>query len=297
MTISNGDLIVNGIGIFTRPSTAVKNFATDSVEYAAFADDQVMIRIPIIDQVAIQACEAMNVYALFRSGSTTQNPLIDGSEYLEKVGEIKNGTIDNKTYHEYQQKLFTKDIDADYMIVLPNDSLPLEEVRNLRNKKKMEFESKMQSEAFKGMIKSSFRADLHYGSTIIDTKFKKLNRESKEIADKEEYSKYISSLDKITGSVIDERIDKVKIPVSLYTSKNADPEIADIINEKLGKSTIQTRDIWMDSWSKVMNFFSMVFPEDHKTECQKALDEVNSGLYGIELSGLSTSVLQKLRAA
>jgi hypothetical protein len=294
MTISSAQIIGSGIRKSTDPATAVRKFARGSVEYAAFANDQVLIRIPILDQVAIKASEEIGVYATFRSGSTATN-LVDKERYASMVRGIKSGTIDNKAYHDYQQELMINHTDADYMVIIPSQGVPEGEHRNLRNDFKKKFEDRMQSEAFVNLNKCLFRVDLHYGSTIVDSKFKILDNESKGKPFGEEYDGYIKSLDKITGSVIDERENKGKRPLPLYYK---DAEITSIIEGKLAKGSLQSRDEWMKAWEAAMDFSKEAFQEDHTEECMKAVEEMDRKLYyGVRFDDMSTSFKQKMGLA
>jgi hypothetical protein len=296
MTINNGKTL-GDIGFFTRPSSAVKNFATGSLEYALFAQDQLALRIPLIDQSAVYISRRINDRALFRCGSWTQQPITSIEEYGSVVDGIKDKKVDNKTYLEAQQSMLTKHLDADYLKIIGDVFLPEDEERSYRANKKMEFESNMPKEVFQNLILSGFHPDLHKDSNLFESQFKKLNKEAQEkIGNSEEYAAYIGSLDKMVGSILDERETKTKTPVLLYKSQNINPEVGQIIDTKISKGTIQTRNSWDNNiWKEAMNSFEEIFEEEHTAEKGKIKEEIKNGCYGnINISELSTIVLQKL---
>jgi hypothetical protein len=296
MTINNGKTL-GDIGFFTRPSSAVKNFATGSLEYALFAQDQLALRIPLIDQSAVYISRRINDRALFRCGSWTQQPITSIEEYGSVVDGIKDKKVDNKTYLEAQQSMLTKHLDADYLKIIGDVFLPEDEERSYRANKKMEFESNMPKEVFQNLILSGFHPDLHKDSNLFESQFKKLNKEAQEkIGNSEEYAAYIGSLDKMVGSILDERETKTKTPVLLYKSQNINPEVGQIIDTKISKGTIQTRNSWDNNiWKEAMNSFEEIFEEEHTAEKGKIKEEIKNGRYGnINISELSTIVLQKL---
>jgi hypothetical protein len=296
MTINNGKTL-GDIGFFTRPSSAVKNFATGSLEYALFAQDQLALRIPLIDQSAVYISRRINDRALFRCGSWTQQPITSIEEYGSVVDGIKDKKVDNKTYLEAQQSMLTKHLDADYLKIIGDVFLPEDEERSYRANKKMEFESNMPKEVFQNLILSGFHPDLHKDSNLFESQFKKLNKEAQEkIGNSEEYAAYIGSLDKMVGSILDERETKTKTPVLLYKSQNINPEVGQIIDTKISKGTIQTRNSWDNNiWKEAMDSFEEIFEEEHTTEKGKIKEEIKNGCYGnINISELSTIVLQKL---
>jgi hypothetical protein len=296
MTINNGKTL-GDIGFFTRPSSAVKNFATGSLEYALFAQDQLALRIPLIDQSAVYISRRINDRALFRCGSWTQQPITSIEEYGSVVDGIKDKKVDNKTYLEAQQSMLTKHLDADYLKIIGDVFLPEDEERSYRANKKMEFESNMPKEVFQNLILSGFHPDLHKDSNLFESQFKKLNKEAQEkIGNSEEYAAYIGSLDKMVGSILDERETKTKTPVLLYKSQNINPEVGQIIDTKISKGTIQTRNSWDNNiWKEAMDSFEEIFEEEHTAEKGKIKEEIKNGCYGnINISELSTIVLQKL---
>lgn len=296
MTINNGKTL-GDIGFFTRPGNAVKNFATGSLEYALFAQDQLALRIPLIDQSATDVSRRIDDRALFRCGSWTQQPITSIEEYKSVVDGIKDKKVYNKTYLESQQRMLTKHLDADYLKIIGDVFLPEDEERSYRANKKMEFESKLPREVFQNLILSGFHPDLHNDSNLFEKQFKKLNREAQEkIGNSEEYASYIGSLDKMVGSVLDERKTKTKTPVLLYKSPSVDPEVGQIIDTKISEGAIQTRKNWDNNiWKGAMDSFEEIFEEEHNAEKGKIREEIKNGCYGnINISELSTIVLQKL---
>jgi len=296
MTINNGKTL-GDIGFFTRPSSAVKNFATGSLEYALFAQDQIALRIPLIDQSAVDISRRINDRALFRCGSWTQQPITSIEEYGSVVDGIKDKKVDNKTYLEAQQSMLTKHLDADYLKIIGDVFLPEDEERSYRANKKMEFESNMPKEVFQNLILSGFHPDLHKDSNLFESQFKKLNKEAQEkIGNSEEYAAYIGSLDKMVSSVLDERETKTKTPVLLYKSQNINPEVGQIIDTKISKGAIQTRNSWDNNiWKEAMDSFEEIFEKEHTAEKGKIKEEIKNGCYGnMNVSELSTIVLQKL---
>lgn len=296
MTINNGKTL-GDVGFFTRPSSAVKNFATGSLEYALFAQDQLALRIPLIDQSAVDISRRINDRALFRCGSWTQQPITSIKEYGSVVDGIKDKKVDNKTYLEAQQSMLTKHLDADYLKIIGDVFLPEDEERSYRANKKMEFESNMPKEVFQNLILSGFHPDLHKDSNLFESQFKKLNKEAQEkIGNSEEYAAYIGSLDKMVSSVLDERETKTKTPVLLYKSQNINPEVGQIIDTKISKGAIQTRNNWDNNiWKEAMDSFEEIFEEEHTAEKEKIREEIKNGCYGnMNASELSTIVLQKL---
>jgi hypothetical protein len=296
MTINNGKTL-GDIGFFTRPSNAVRNFATGTLEYALFAQDQLALRIPLIDQSAIDISRRVDDRALFRCGSWTQQPITSIGEYESVVDGIKDKKVYNKTYLETQQRMLTKHLDVDYLKIIGDVSLPEDEERSYRASKKIEFESNLPKEVFQNLVLSGFHPDLHNDSNIFEKQFKEMNKEAQEkIGNSEEYAAYIGSLDKMVSSVLDERETKTKNPVLLYKSQNINPEVGQIIDTKISKGAIQTRNNWDNNiWKEAMDSFEEIFEEEHTAEKGKIKEEIKNGCYGnMNVSELSTIVLQKL---
>jgi len=296
-TTINNDKSIGDIGFFTRPSSAVKNFATGSLEYGLFAQDQLTLRIPLIDQSAVDISRRINDSALFRCGSWTQQPITSIEEYRAVVNGIKEKKVDNKTYLEAQQRMLTKHLDVDYLKIMGDVPLTEDEERIYGANKKKEFEESIPKEVFQNLILSGFHPDLHIDSNLFEKQLKKMNREAQEkVGNSEDYASYISSLDKMVGSVIDERERKAKIPVLLYKSPSIDAEVGQIINTKISKGVLQTRNNWdNNTWKEAMDSFEGIFEEEHDAEKEKIREEVKKGCYGnINISELSTIVLQKL---
>jgi len=161
----------------------------------------------------------------------------------------------------------------------------------------MEFEGNLPKEVFQKLILSGFHPDLHIDSNIFEKQFKEMNKEAQEkIGNSEEYSAYIGSLDKMVGSVLDERKEKTKTPVLLYKSPDIEPEVGQVIETKVSKGVVQTRNKWdNNTWKEAMDSFEKIFEEEHDAEKEKIRAEVKNGYYGnINTSDLSTIVLQKL---
>jgi hypothetical protein len=300
MTTVNEKPIGENTSIFTKPRTAVRNFAAGTVEYVMFGLDQIVSRLPLIDYSAVNVAKKIpEINLLIKSGSFSRISLKeDIDEYEAVTSGILEKKVDMGTYLEYQKKLLNIYHDVDYFSLLMNKPLTEEEERNYRNNKITEFLSQIPKETLQALNIKTFYPDVHHDSMIFERQFKLMNKsaEEKRSRSEEEYSAYIESIDKITRPVIDERTTKTEVPVVLYTSETIDNEVSEIVCNKIKMGALRTREDWDNTTLlEAMNSFEELFPEQHKEEIGKIKEEVYKGFYGaISISEMSTIVLQKL---
>jgi len=278
-----------------RPSVAVRNFATDTVEYSMLGLDQIVSRLPLMNNVAISAAKGIpEITSLIMSGSFSRTSLKgDIDEYESVTTGIREKKVDMITYSKYIDKLSKIGHDVDYALILKSRELPATEEENYRDSKRTEFLSQLPTEPFSGLNKK-FYPDAHWSSTVLERQFEAMVKEAieeKRIRSEDDYAKYIEEREKILGPILDDRPTKNKVPVVLYMSKPIES-----IEDKIRRGTLRTKENWdSTTWVETMNSFERLFPEQHKEEITKIQEEAKKGCYGtVSILETSTIVLQKL---
>lgn len=293
MMANNEKPIGEDTGSF-RPSVAVRKFAAGTVEYSMLGLDQIVSRLPLMNNAAINAAKRINeVNSLIMSGSFSRTSIKgDIDEYETITAGIREKKVDMGTYLKYRDKLSNIGHDVDYALLLMNKDLTEKEEIDYRGNKRKEFLSQLPTEPFLGLNKT-FYADVHDDAVILERQFEAIVRDAKEKRNKseDEYIEYIETRDKIVKSILDDRQTKTEVPVVLYM-----PKPIESIEDMIRRETLRTKENWDNTtWIEAENFLEKINPEQHDEEKARIQEEVKKGYYGIvSTSEMSTIVLQKL---
>jgi hypothetical protein len=278
-----------------RPSIAVRKFAADTVEYSMFGLDQIVSRLPLMNNAAISAAKRITeINSLVMSGSFSRTSLKENIDEYESVTRgIKEKKVDMITYSKYIDKLYKIGHDVDYALILKSRELPATEEESYRDSKRTEFLSQLPVEPFSGLNKK-FYPDAHWSSTILERQFEAMVKEAIEERGRrseDDYAKYIEERERILGPILDDRPTKDKVPVVLYM-----PKPIESIEEKIRRGTLRTKENWdSTTWAEAMDSFERLFPEQHKEEIAKIQEEIKKDFYGtVSILETGSSVLQRL---
>jgi len=297
MADNNEKPIGTGTG-FTLPGTAVREFAEDTMGYVMLDLDRTVSRLPLINNSAINIAKGIpEMSSLIMAGRFGGRFIKDDiDEYEAIVVGLKEKEVVMGTYLEYQNKMLTAHHDVDYATGLLDKSLAREEETDYRNNKKTEF-LKQLNKTFQASSMKTY-PDMHTDSIFFDKRLKEMHRdaEEKRIRNEEEYAKFIELKDKIVKPILDERATKKVVPVVLYMSEKIDPELREIIDGKIERGALRTRETWDNTtWADAMGSLEKLFQKQHDEELIKIQEEVKSGLYGmVSMPEVSKVVLQKL---
>jgi hypothetical protein len=278
-----------------RPSVAVRNFAAGTVEYSMLGLDQIVSRLPLMNNAAISAAKRITeINSLVMSGSFSRTSLKENIDEYESVTKgIREKKVDMGTYSKYRDKISNIGHDVDYALILKNKDLTTEKEESYRDSKRTEFLSQLPVEPFSGLNKK-FYPDAHWSSTILERQFEAMVKESTEEKvrrSEEDYVKYIEERERILGPILDDRPTKDKVPVVLYM-----PKPIESIEDKIKKGVLRTKEDWNNTtWAEAMGSFERLFPEQHKEEIAKIQEEIKKDFYGtVSILETGSSVLQKL---
>jgi len=299
MTSNNERIIGRGLSnIFTRPSAAVKKFATDSLEYALQGQEEIINRLPLWQESMVNAANLINRYGggidvVIMSGSLAERSLTNLKDYEYVMANLKEMGI--STYNDFRRKIESRHHDLDHALFLEERQLTEDEKRQYRNKTRVEFTAQMRNAIPKNLNFKDFYPDAHYDSTLMNSQFKRIVKDSEErLSNSEEYALFIESLDKPLQCVIDIRDTKPETPVVVYRRDRIDPETIEILNARVEKGTLQTREKWYEtSWLEAENELEKVLAEQQKEDKDRIKEEIAQGIYG-DIKITNTMVLQKL---